>query len=80
MWKSKWDAFAGMVHESDHQANRPDSIFREDRMCVREIVECVTRYGLFIQCYIHPSICSEDKVIEHYKKLKGVTRGEAIVQ
>lgn len=25
-------------------------------------------------------VCSEDKVIEHYRKLKGLTRGEAIVQ
>lgn len=58
-----------------------------DRICVKESVLSlflwgwnVLHYGLLIKAFICPSISSEDKVIEHYKKLKGVTRGQAIVQ
>lgn len=77
------------VDESHQQASRPDCIFCMSRqnLCQRTgpltiplLLECVTLDGLFIKCFIFLSICSEDKVIEHYKKLKGLTRGQAIVQ
>lgn len=43
------------------------------------ITVCFARVGgnLTLSLFL---LCSEDKVIQHYKKLKGLSRGQAIIR
>uniref|UniRef100_A0A3Q1BY41 FERM domain-containing protein n=1 Tax=Amphiprion ocellaris TaxID=80972 RepID=A0A3Q1BY41_AMPOC len=74
-----------LVHQ---QASRADCIFCMSRQNVCQRKEpshnnsSLTRkcYTWIIHSMFYLSIYSEDKVIDHYKKLKGLTRGQAIVQ
>lgn len=82
------NAFAGEVRAISGPGGQTAFSAWADRMCVKERalsqsplpLEWATLDGLFIVFFFYLSICSEDKVIEHYKRLKGLTRGQAIVQ
>lgn len=62
--------------------NRTDCIFCMSSQIVSaegpQQLQSVTLRIIHFTFYL--SFCSEDQVIEHYKKLKGLTRGEAIVK
>lgn len=75
--------------ENHGQASRPDRILSMNRNNVcqgRTVSPLVSVWGyvtitdgLFITAFIF-LYYSEDRVIEHYENLKGLSRGQAIVQ